>query len=86
MATKNPYGKTVDKAHAYFTLTDPNMSGWTWYVLKVNQSPAKALQNPYASAFCLVISPHTGPSGDMGDTYINEIPGLREKLAKVAES
>lgn len=71
--TKNPYGKTVTKENAYAVYTDPRLPGWTWYVLKLNQSPEKAAKNPYASAFCLVTSPMTGGSGDMGDTYLNDI-------------
>ena len=70
---KNPYGKTVKKENAYSVYTDPRLPGWTWYVLKLNQTPAKAATNPYASAFCLVTSPMTGSSGDMGDTYLTDI-------------
>jgi hypothetical protein len=73
---KNPFGKTVPKEKAYAVYgNDPRLPGWTWYVLKTYQSPEKAATNPYARAFCLVTSPMTGPSGDMGDTYLNDIGG-----------
>jgi hypothetical protein len=39
------------------------------------QSPEKAATNPYARAFCLVTSPMTGESGEMGDTYLYDIGG-----------
>lgn len=74
---KNPYGKTVKKENAYAVYgNDPRLPGWTWYILKLNQSPEKAKANPSASAFCLVTSPMTGSSGDMGDTYLNDIGGV----------
>lgn len=70
---KNPYGKTVTKDNAYAVYSDGR--GWTWYVLKMYQTPEKAAGNPYARAFCLVTSPMTGTSGDMGDTYLRDIGG-----------
>lgn len=73
---KNPFGKTVKKENAYAVYgNDSRLPGWTWYILKMNQSPEKAATNPYASAFCLVTSPMTGEHGDMGDTYLNDIGG-----------
>lgn len=69
---KNPYGKTVtkDKAHAVY-----RQGTWTWYVLKTYQTPENAAKNNNATAFCLVVTPYTGPHGDMGDTYLNDIEG-----------
>jgi len=79
----NPYGKAVkidprstldERAYAVYG-DDPRLPGWTWYVLKMNQAPANAAKNPYASAFCLVTTPMSGPYGDLGDTYLSDIGG-----------
>lgn len=70
---KNPFGKTVKKENAYAVYK--NNSGWTWYVLKTYQTVEAANKNKYARAFCLVTSPFTGDSGDMGDTYLTDIGG-----------
>ena len=73
---KNPFGKTVKRENAYAVYgNDPRLQGWTWYVLKMNQSPEKAAKNKFATAFCLVTSPMTGSMGDMGDTYLSNIGG-----------
>lgn len=50
---------------------------WRHYVLKKNQGRNKpmtetAKHNPYASAFCAVISPMTYGSFDYGDTYLRD--------------
>ena len=79
MATKNRWGKTVPKAKAYAIL---KLADWTWYVLKAYQGPDKEIENPYSLAFCLVVSPMTGESGDMGDTYCREIPGYFRARAR----
>lgn len=47
--------------------------GWTWKVLKKYQADDN---KPYARAFCLVTSPNTTASGDMGDVYIAEIKSV----------
>ena len=64
--TKNPCGKCRKTENPYETY---QVNGWTWYVLKWNAIPGK---NPYASAFCKVVSPYTGPSGELGDTYFRD--------------
>lgn len=43
---------------------------WTWKVLKKWQADDN---KPYARWFCLVVTPYTGPSGDLGDVYVSEI-------------
>jgi len=74
---KNPYGKTVKREDAYAVYgNDPRMPGWTWYVLKMYQTPEKAHDNKYARAFCLVTSPIVGERGEMGDTYLSDIGGI----------
>lgn len=74
---KNPFGKSIPiakaKTDAYAVYTDPRTPGWTWYVLKMYQTPEAAVKNPYARAFTLVTSPMTGESGDLGDTYLKDI-------------
>jgi hypothetical protein len=69
----NPYGKSRPVAAPYAVYRSRALPGWEWHVLKVNQSPERMRANPLASAFCVVTSPFTGPSGDMGDTYVREI-------------
>lgn len=58
---------TREAPHAVFTYGD-----WTWSVLRVN-APAKGLFAPWATWFCLVVTPMTGAGGDMGDTYITDV-------------
>jgi hypothetical protein len=70
---KNPFGKTVKKENAYAVYTDTRLGGWVWYVLKTYQTPEKAKSNPYARAFCLVVSPMVGERGELGDVYLNDI-------------
>lgn len=67
----NPYGKTrpVDNPYAVYTNRD---GSWVWKILKVNQTPARAVNNPYATAFCVVTSSFA-PGGDRGDTYLSDI-------------
>jgi hypothetical protein len=73
---KNPYGKMVRPENAYAVYgNDPRLPGWEWRILKTYQTPKKAEENKYARAFCLVTSPMTGPSGDLGDTYLSDIGG-----------
>lgn len=74
---KNPYGKTRPNSLPYAVYVQDlrGVGEWRTSILKLNQSPEKAAQNPYASAFCVVVTPYTGPSGDMGDTYLKDIPG-----------
>ena len=81
MATKNPFGKIRKESDPYVTL---EMDGWTWKVLKLYQTPAGSLTNPFARAFCLVSSPFY-PGGELGDVYVKEIPGLLAWLANHAK-
>lgn len=74
---RNSWTKMRDAENPYHQATD-HRTGFVYKVLKVNKDPRK----PYASAFCLVTSPYTGPSGDMGDTYVTEVPGLVEAWTK----
>lgn len=71
MALKNPWGKMRPKDKPYVTLADYRCA-FTYHVMKCWSDPRK----PYARAFCWVVSPDTGPSGDMGDCYAKDIPGL----------
>jgi hypothetical protein len=80
---KNPFARTVKPEHAYFRIES---NGWSWSVLKLYQSPEASLTNPYARAFCLVVTDFTGPSGDLGDTYVKDIPGLKDTLTRWIES
>ena len=68
----NLMAKTRPADQPYLTVEDPRIPGWTTKVLKAN---VKNPDQPYASAFCLVTSPMTGPAGDMGDTYWADIEG-----------
>ena len=43
---------------------------WTWNVLKKWQADDN---KPYARWFCHVVTPMTGPSGDLGDVYVQDI-------------
>lgn len=69
----NPYGKTRPVAAPYAVYRSRMLPGWEWHVLKVNQGPEATRAKPFASAFCVVVSPVTLPSGDMGDTYVREV-------------
>ncbi len=72
---KNLKGKTVTRENAYETIVDGT---WTFYVLKHYKSTEAELADPYARVFCLVVSPMA--PRDLGDTYINNVPGLRARL------
>lgn len=76
---KNLCGKTRpnDKPYEVWQAGD-----WTWNVLKKYQTPEKEAGNPYARWFCLVVTPMTGPRGDLGDTYIRDIKGCGAQLIK----
>ena len=74
---KNECAKTVDKDHAYEVW---QAGDWTWYVLKKYQAPEKEASNQYARWFCLVVTPMTGPRGDMGDTYVRDIVSVAHRV------
>lgn len=68
---KNPCGKTRPKDNPYAIWKSPD--GWTWNVLKKNQSPeGERLNRMYASWYCFVTSPFM-PTGEYGDVYISDI-------------
>lgn len=69
---KNLWSKTVSKENAYLVTTDGN--GWTYYVLKAYKARKSEKADPYARWLCLVVTPYTGSSGDMGDTYVSDVP------------
>lgn len=73
---KNLMGKSRKPGNGYAKV---EANGWSWEVLKMNQSLEKAKQNPYASAFMFVKSPYV-PDGEYGDTYIKDVPGLLAAL------
>jgi hypothetical protein len=76
---RNTWTKTRKREQAYYVAREGD---WTWYVLKVWSDPHK----PYARAFCVVVTPMTGPLGDMGDVYCADIPGLAEAWARAHAS
>jgi hypothetical protein len=79
---KNLWSKTRKPENAYLVVTSGT---WTWYVLKAYQTRKAEKTNDYARWLCKVVSPMTGPSGDWGDTYINDIPLLSEHRAVLAK-
>jgi hypothetical protein len=81
MASKNPFGKSRPSSNPYVSL---NYRGWSWSILKLYKSPESSLKDPYARAFCNVVSPIVGPGGELGDVYLSEIPGARAWLAAEA--
>lgn len=83
MASKNPFGKSRPSSNPYVVLSSPG-SGWSWSILKLYKSPESSLKDPYARAFCNVVSPIVGPSGELGDVYLSEIPGAKAWLAAEA--
>lgn len=54
---------------------------WTWEVYKKYQTPANEAKNPYARWFCVVKTPLTSESGDMGDVYVEEIKRHARKIS-----
>lgn len=82
--TTNPMGK--DNPRGYIIIHGTGAyEGWTWTIRKLYKNPANSLLDPFARAFCAVKSPCTyGPIGDLSDTYINDIPGLRSELQVIA--
>ena len=80
---KNPYGKTAPVSAPHITIS---VDGWTYKILRLYNSPAAILKSPqYKRALCCVTSADN-IKGDLGDTYITDIPGLLDILAKVVAS
>jgi hypothetical protein len=64
-AKKTREGTPDSPAYATFVGGD-----WTYEVLKSWQNDEA---KPYARWLCRVVTPMTGPSGDMGDTYVRDV-------------
>lgn len=77
MASKNPCGKTRPASNPYEIW---RAGDWEWRVLKKYQSPENEAKNPEARWFCLVVTPHTGPSGDLGDVYARDVKNYATKV------
>jgi len=77
MAKKNLWAKSRTKENAYAVVKDESI-GWTWYILKAYQRRALEKTNRFARMFCLVVTPMTSELGDMGDTYVSDIPMTAE--------
>ena len=56
---------------------------WTWLVLKKWQADDN---KPYARWFCKVVTPMTGPSGDLGDVYVSEIKANARKVCPICDA
>jgi hypothetical protein len=67
---KNIWAKTVDRDHAYMITKEGD---WTWFVLKAYRSRKSEKTDRYARWLCCVVTPMTGPNGDIGDTYIHDV-------------
>lgn len=70
----NPYGKSRPKENPYATYCGGT---WEWRILKLYQSPENSAKNPQARALCAVKSEYTGDSFEIGDTYLDDIQGLK---------
>lgn len=73
---KNPAAKSRKADNPYVTL---KMGGWVWKVLRFWQADGS---KPYGRAFCVVSSPFTMGSGDMGDVYLYD---LQDAIGRGAE-
>jgi len=75
---KNLWSKARDFRYpekAYLKIVaDISGDSWVWYVLKAYQSRSAEIDNLHARWLCLVVTPFTGSSGDIGDTYVSSIP------------
>lgn len=68
----NLLGKTRKADAPYLIYENDALPGWEWRVLKANVADP---HKPFASWFCKVTSPLTGPGGDLGDTYVHDVVG-----------
>ena len=74
-------GKSRKDSAPYLTIVE---GSWKTLVLKAYSEDPDA---KYARWFCKVITPMTGSYGDLGDTYIAEIPGeIVQRDPEVPES
>ena len=69
---KNLCGKTRNVAKGEKPYEVWTNGSWTWNVLKKYQSDEAAAKNPYARAFCSVVTPIC-PKGELGDVYLSDI-------------
>jgi len=73
---KNLCAKTRPETDPYEVWVSES-DGWTWLVLKKWQADD---DKPFARWFCKVTSPMTGPSGDLGDVYVNEVKRYARRI------
>lgn len=73
--TKNLCAKTRPASDPYEVWV---AGDWTWKVLKKYQADDT---KPFARWFCLVVTPFTTASGDMGDVYAAEVMKIAERVA-----
>jgi hypothetical protein len=64
-------GRSRKPGNPYIVTEDPRLPGWRWEVLKAYKADPSG--DLYARVFVFVTSPMTGPSGDLGDSYVREI-------------
>jgi hypothetical protein len=74
---KNLCAKTRPETDPYETWVSHDGS-WTWLVLKKWQADDA---KPFARWFCKVVTPMTGPSGDLGDVYVSEITSNARRVS-----
>lgn len=75
---KNLCGKSIPVAKAETDAYEVWQSGqWTWYVLKKWQADD---HKPFARWFCKVVTPMTGPNGDLGDVYAADVMSAATKV------
>jgi|TARA_R100001086_G_scaffold210791_1_gene126704 hypothetical protein len=68
--SKNPFGKTnIESPYAVY---EDARTGWRWEVLKTYKTRSNEENDCYARWFVKAYSPYV-PSGEMGDTYRNDI-------------
>jgi hypothetical protein len=77
---KNECGKTRSVDNPYEIWTSLVLVGWEWRVLKKYQSEEAEAKNQYARWYCAVKSPMTYGSWEYGDTYVNEIKGVAQRV------
>lgn len=75
---KNLCGKTRSADQPYEVWQH---GSWTWKVLKKYKAPEAEAKDPYARWFCQVVTPMTGPRGDLGDVYVRDITSVARKVA-----
>jgi hypothetical protein len=64
-----PMNKTRPTDRPYLIVEDGD---WTYRVLRAYSKDPNA---KFARWFCQVVTPYTGASGDLGDTYVTQVTG-----------